>query len=479
MLLARSHDGRDDRAYVFLGRPVVDEARAQRRGAVDLGGREQDPPVGGDRAARGPCCARRGRPGRWEVAEADGRQLRLDEQLEPRVGCYEGRQQRCLRQVALDRRADRVGPVHGEREPQLQPAQRSRILERAVDRVELLAVRHVPLVVRERVLERLDVVHQQDAARLGDVQPFVGVDGGREGAVEALEEMAGAVRGRGREAVGAVDVEPDVVAADVGEALDIVDRAGQRRPRGGDDRHRGHAVLSVLLDRVRARGHVHPSVGRRSGSRGRSGRRCRAPRRRGGPSSAPPPSSRAPSCGRRRRRGGRPGAPARAPRSSAVRFAIVPPAASNPLAFVVEPHELPDPADRLRLEQVGGAGAVGDVDVVGGHQRVAEDADLEPRGADVGEPAGARLRERAVEHVGGCVQRLARVRRRGRERAAEQRASVVVGERLARVADGRSSARPAPISSAACSSTCSRSGSERAGPSVAVGSLVDVTVEPA
>ena len=96
------------------------------------------------------------------------------------------------------------------------------------------------------------------------------------------------------------------------------------------------------------------------------------------------------------------------------------------------PTNWPTQLDRLLLEQVGGAGAVRDVDVVRGHQRVGEDADLEARGPDVREPPRAGLRERAVEHVGGCVERAVRVSRCFREWATQQLARARVRERLAR-----------------------------------------------
>ena len=66
-----------------------------------------------------------------------------------------------------------------------------------------------------------------------------------------------------------------------------------------------------------------------------------------------------------------------------------------------------------------------------GHQRVAEDADLEARAADAGEQARARLRERAVEHVGGGVERAAGpTARSGSGRLSSSRVRVV-GQRLA------------------------------------------------
>jgi hypothetical protein len=67
--------------------------------------------------------AQRVGPGRRGDAEADGRELGADEQLELGCGLDELGQERGLLEVALDRAADRVGAVDGERQPQLQGPQ--------------------------------------------------------------------------------------------------------------------------------------------------------------------------------------------------------------------------------------------------------------------------------------------------------------------------------------------------------------------
>ena len=226
-------------------------------------------------------------------------------------------------------------------------------------------------------------------------------------------------------------MEPDLVAADVGQGFDVVDRAGQCRAGGGDNRDRGHPVLAISCDRLRARLYVHPSV---------LVDRDRAD---------VPPADAEDLGGAAHRVMRLRGA---IQRHLAVARAVVADARERALAgrgqrgqvgdgaagreqaacVVVEADELADPPDRLRLEQVGGAGAVRDVDVMRGHQCVGEDADLEARGADVREPSWARLGERAVEDVGGCVQRFVGVGRCARERATQQLAGAVVGERLAR-----------------------------------------------
>ena len=64
--------------------------------AVDLGGREQDPAVGGDRASEGHVVGVGVGAGGREMAEADGGQLGLDQQLEAGVRLDEACEQLCL-----------------------------------------------------------------------------------------------------------------------------------------------------------------------------------------------------------------------------------------------------------------------------------------------------------------------------------------------------------------------------------------------
>ncbi len=217
--------------------------------------------------------------------------------------------------------------------------------------------------------------------------------------------MAGAVRRRGGQAIRAVDMEPDLVAADLGEAGDVVDRARERRAGGGDHGYRGHAVSLVVVDRFGAGGDVHPSV---FVDRDRANVAPADPEHLGGAAHRvvrfgravqrhlPVAGALVTDAGQRpfARRGERSQVRDRAARRQ------------QPARVLVEADELPDPADRLRLEQVGRAGAVSDVDVVGGHQRVGQHADLEPRGPDIREPPRPGLRQRAVEHVGSGVERF-------------------------------------------------------------------------
>ena len=296
---------------------MVDQAGAQPGPAVRGGGRHQDAAVAGQGLGQRPVVRLLGVGITQHPAEADHRERRLHQQLEAVIGGDQLGQQLGLVEVALDRGADRVGAVHDEGQPQLQGAERARVLERAVDRVHLLAVRDVALLVGEGPLQRLDVVDEQHAAGLGHVQPLVRVDGRRVGALKAGEARPGP-RGAGRrQPVGAVDVQPHVAPrADVGQRGDVVDRPGQGGPAGRDHGHRDDPLASGR-HRSPPRTRPGPCGGRRrSGSRARCRPRCRAPRRRGAPSGGPRPSSTAPSAGLESRPGARRGSRARAPRSA-------------------------------------------------------------------------------------------------------------------------------------------------------------------
>ena len=79
------------------------------------------------------------------------------------------------------------------------------------------------------------------------------------GEVEAVVEVRHALVEDARQAVGAVDVEPDAeLVRDLAQRADRVDRAGVRRARGGDDGHREHAVGEVALDRLAQPVGTHP-----------------------------------------------------------------------------------------------------------------------------------------------------------------------------------------------------------------------------
>ena len=154
------------------------------------------------------------------------------------------------RQVALDRLGERRGPVRAHREPELQRPERPRVLERRVHRVELVAlVRQVPLLVPERRHQVLLLAHQQDPARLRQVEPLVGVDGDRVRALEPLNS-SGRVATAGSPYAPSTWNQTSALLADVGDRLERVDRAGERRTRRRDDRDRRDAVGQVPVDRL-------------------------------------------------------------------------------------------------------------------------------------------------------------------------------------------------------------------------------------
>ena len=238
------------------------------------------------------------------------------------------------------------------------------------------------------------------------------------------------MRGRGRDAVRAVDVEPDAaLLADVGERVDRVDRAGQRRPGGGDDgdgRDTRRAVcVDRGVDRIRAepprvvhlqRAHVvgaDPEQLRRSDDG--VVRLLRAVERRAGArhALAPRPWKRA-LAGRGERRDVRDRAAARER-----------PGGGG------EPDELAHPADRLVLHLGRRPCPDGEVDVEARREQVAQHADLEAGRADEGEEPRARLGDRHVEQLCSVVERGERARPVPGERRAEQCVEPLVDVRLA------------------------------------------------
>ena len=154
------------------------------------------------------------------------------------------------------------GPVRLEPQPQLERAQRARILECDVNRVRVLSVvRHVGLIVSERGGEGRVVTHENNRAGLRHEHPLVCVDGDRVGEVEPVELFANEVGAGGGAAVSSVDVHPHVVL--LGDASDLaqrVYRAGERRARRGDDARRPDAGGDVLFDLGFECGRVHAMV---------------------------------------------------------------------------------------------------------------------------------------------------------------------------------------------------------------------------
>ena len=122
-------------------------------------------------------------------------------------------------------------------------------------------VRDVVLLVGERAVQVLAPADEDDAAGLRQVQPLVRVERHGVGPLEPGEERPGRRRRRRGDAVRAVDVEPDAaLLADVGESVDRVDGARQRRPGGRDHRNGRDAGRDVGVDRLRDRLGAQPAL---------------------------------------------------------------------------------------------------------------------------------------------------------------------------------------------------------------------------
>ena len=233
-----------------------------------------------------------------------------------------------------------------------------------------------------------------------------------------------------------------------------------------------------VVDRLRAL-RVRPSVcARRSGSRGRCARRCRGPRRRGAPSSAPRPSSRAPSSGRPGPRGGRPGSARSRAAVSAVRFAIVPPAARRPQASSSNPTNCPTHlivCSSSRSAAPALFATLTSCEAISASARTPISRPEDPMYANQRGRACASERSSTSAAASSALFGSVGAFGSGRLNSSRVRA-------LGRGWPGRgwSKLRQASaISSAACSRTCSRSGSGRAGPSVCGRLVVDATALPA
>ncbi len=359
------------------------------------------------------------------MTEGHDRKLRPAEPLEVPARLDRLPEQAGLVQVALDRVAEGLRAVGAHREPQLQRAERARVLERDVDRVELVPLmRQVALLVREGRDEVLLVAHEHDPAGLREVEPLVRVDRRRLRARDPGEQL-GAHR-RGRQAVRAVDVQPHAaLLADVGDGVEGIDRPRERRPRRRDHRDRGDPVGAIAIDRLgqrlgdqpairaeRDRAQVpRPDPERLDRARDRVVHLLRAVHGDAMTLEALEPALRQRElpCGRERARvGERPAARERAGR--VLRVA----------------DELRRPPDRLLLDLRRRARVHREVDVVGVREQVADRADLQAARPDEGEVPGPRLGDRLVEDPGGVVERLVDRRRQLGERGAKKRAHALV-----------------------------------------------------
>ena len=163
-----------------------------------------------------------------DVAERHDRELRLArERLEH--GARDDRvvQQPRLGEVPSNRGAEGLGAVDTERQPELQRPEGPRVLERDVGRVQLLTVvREVLALVAERAMEILLARGRARCRRPSGDRATCGRRSRRVGALEAAEEMRCRRDARRGQPVGAVDVEPDVLAR---RRRRRVRRSGRRR----------------------------------------------------------------------------------------------------------------------------------------------------------------------------------------------------------------------------------------------------------
>ncbi len=216
---------------------------------------------------------------------------------------------------------------------------------------------------------------------------------------------------RGGQAVRTVHVEPHPsLGADVGDPVDRVDRARERRARGRDHRDGGDPGGHVAIDRLGQRIGPQPAgaIDRKVTEVVRPDpqqldRPCDRVVHLGGAVDRETPSRQAvgPGAGhrllaRRRERGhvaDRPAAGERPDRGG-------------------EPDEFTHPANGLLLDLRGGPRVDGQVDVVRVGEQVGDRPDLQTRRPDEREVPRARLCDRTVQHARGIVERL--VHRHGR-----------------------------------------------------------------
>ena len=109
--------------------------------------------------------------------------------------------------------------------------------------------------------QRPAVAHEQAAALIRLIEPFVGIERDRVGERDALERRPPALGQDGEAAVRGVDVQPDpVLPAERRQLHDRVDRTGARRARVRDREKRAPPACLVGRDRVGERRRLQPQV---------------------------------------------------------------------------------------------------------------------------------------------------------------------------------------------------------------------------
>ena len=269
----------------------------------------------------------------------------------------------------------------------------------------------------------------------------MGVEGHRVRTVEAREQRACRRRRRRGDTVCTVDVEPHApLRAYLGDLVDRVDGAGQRRARRRDDRHGRHARAAIRVDCVRDGRGPQPAAA--------------VDRKRSHPVGADPEQlGRADDRVVRLLRAVERGVRARHPLAARTRKSPLPrrrqrghvrdrPAAGEGAGRRRVADELAHPAHRLVLDLRGRAGPHREIDVEARRQEVAEDADLETRRAHEREEARPGLGDRLVEQLRRVVERGEDARPLLGERRTQEGVEAAVEVRLARA--GTVEAAPCP-----------------------------------
>ena len=272
----------------------------------------------------------------------------------------------------------------------------------------------------ERAPQQVPLAHQQRAALDRLVEPLVRIERDRVGRLDPAQRRTSALGQRREAAVGGVDVQPHaVLAADLGELAQRIDRAGVGRARGDAREQRRAAGRDVGLDRARERRRRQPQVLPAGQDAQLVGPEAEQPRRAGD---------------RRVRLVGRVGDDAVAHRpcsasrahASAVMLAAEPPLTSTPAgaAVVAEPVLEPVEHGQLDLARAGRLHPAADVHVQRAGDEVAERARERLAGGDEGEVARMVGAAHERQHVGGePLQRVGP--RRGRRRLGEPRAHLL------------------------------------------------------
>ena len=183
----------------------------------------------------------------------------LEQRLERRVRDHHRLQPARELEVVGDRVAEGVGPVRTQGEPELERAERARVLESALHGMVVpLLLDHVRRVVTEGAHESRAITHHQHAAGLGHEHPLVRVDARGVGEIEPVEQSARDLGASGGKSIGTIHVHPHAeLGAHFSDATEGVDRARQRRTRGSHDGHRGVSGRDVAGEDLAQGGHVH------------------------------------------------------------------------------------------------------------------------------------------------------------------------------------------------------------------------------